>query len=412
MNTNILNQGPVITEKFIKSIPPTEFYSTILTRPKIANIYDKYFNAAQYQLTQEQALRAIMVSCYRYINMSIQDVSVLLVYGLDHLARADLDLTERHLAEKLAQQNPDKNDIDVINRIIAQVVTKLPADLRDRLTPLLRIRMIQKLTEDLQHMYDFIAAKRIQEQKKQPSPSGVAEPANITFFKEGFQSSMNTRLQAGNNTPQTTSLDNNFLKEQEDIRNSLGEKTVKELEASGYTIDNIAKSSVDMRFGAGDYEQQLEAIDTLPGDNKVTKDIIPENVIESTYVQRDPQLQMDAKTKELYYFDEYSGTLTPISDVQKIKGDDITTEKQLNTLLKEYDLSKAEVDQILHDIKDKGSIITEEESTVGEGTDLLNNEGEITSSTASYLMYGVGGILAIALIVIISMVIRKKVSKK
>lgn len=406
MNTNILNQGPVIIEKFIKSIPPTEFYSTILTRPKIANIYDKYFNASQYQLTQEQALRAIMITCYRYINMSIQDVSVLLVYGLDNLTRSDLDLTERHLAEKLAQQNPDKNDIDVINRCIAQVVTKLPADLRDRLTPLLRIRMIQKLTADLQHMYDFIDAKRIQEQKQKPSPSDVAEPANITFFKEGFQSS---RLTA--ETPNTTSLDNNFLKEQEDIRNSLGEKTVKELVANGYSIDNIAKSSIDMRFGAGDYEQQLANIDTLPGDNKVTKDIIPENVIESTYVQRDPQLQMDAKTKELYYFDEYSGTLTPISDVQKIKGEDITTEKQLNTLLKEYNLSKAEVDQVLQDIKNK-TVVPAKDSTTDEETDLSNNDSEITSSTASYLMYGVGGILAIALLVIITMIIKKKLGKK
>lgn len=404
MNTNILNQSPVITEKFIKSIPPTEFYSTILTRPKIANIYDKYFNAAQYQLTQEQALRAIMITCYRYISMSIQDVSVLLVYGLDNLTRSDLDLTEQHLAEKLAQQNPDKNNIDVINRCIAQVVTKLPADLRDRLTPLLRIRMIQKLTEDLQHMYDFMDAKRIHEQKQKPSPFDVAEPANITFIKEGFQS----RLTA--ETPKITSLDNNFLKEQEDIRNSLGEKTVKELEANGYSINNIAKSSIDMRFGAGDYEQQLANIDTLPGDNKVTKDIIPENVIESTYVQRDPQLQMDAKTKELYYFDEYSGTLTPISDVQKIKGEDITTEKQLNTLLKEYNLSKAEVDQVLQDIKNK-TIVSAENSTTDEETDLLDNGGEITSSTVSYLMYGIGGILAIALLVIISIII-KKLSKK
>lgn len=410
MNTNLLNQAPQITENFIKSIPPTEFYSTVLTRPKVANIFDKYYvpNQSQYQLTHEQVLRAILITCFRYINMSIQDVSVLLVYGLDNLERSDLDLTEKHLAEKLAQQNHDKNDIDVINRIIGQVVTKLPADLRDKLIPLLRIRMIQKLTEDLQHMYDFIAAKRIEDIKQSPNPSDIAEPAEIKFFKEGFQSTGNSARLTVNNTPKTTSLDNNFLKEQQDIRNSLGEKTVSELEASGYSIDNIAKSSIDMRFGAGDYEKQLRMIDSLPGDNKVTKDIIPENVLESTYVQRDPKLQMNAKTKELYYFDEYSGALTPISDVQKIKGEDITTEKQLNTLLKEYNLSKGEVEQILNDIKNKGEdITTEEESMLPIAT-----TGEITTSTSTYLMYGAGGILAIALIIIIIMIIRKRVTKK
>lgn len=407
MNTNLLNQAPQITEKFIKSIPSTEFYSTVLTRPKISNIYDKYYvpNQTQYQLTQEQVLRAILVTCFRYINMSIQDVTVLLVYGLNNLARADLDLTEKHLAEKLAQQNPDKNDIDVINRIIAQVVTKLPADLREKLTPLLRIRMIQKLNEDLQHMYDFISTKRVEELKQRPNPSGLAEPAEIKFFKEGFQSNGYKERLDANNTPMTTSLHNNFLKEQQDIRNSLGEKTVSELEANGYSIDNISKSSIDMRFNAGDYENQLKAIDSLPKNNKVTKDIIPENIIKSTYVQSEPQLQMDAKTKDLYYYDEYSGTLTPISDVEKIKGEDITTEKQLNTLLKDYKLSKSEVEKVLHNIKNKDTIITEE--------DILDtNSNEIKPSTVSYLMYGSGVALGLALLVIIFIVIKNKITKR
>jgi hypothetical protein len=259
----------------------------------------------------------------------------------------------------------------------------------------------------LQHMYDFIAAKRVEDIKQSPTPSDIAEPAEIKFFKEGFQSTGNGVRLTANNKHKTTSLDNNFLKEQQDIRNSLGEKTVSELEASGYSMDNIAKSSIDMRFGAGDYEKQLRMIDSLPGDNRVTKDIISENVLESTYVQRDPQLQMDSKTKELYYFDEYSGTLTPISDVQKIKGEDITTEKQLNTLLKEYNLSKGEVEQVLNDIKNKGDITTEEESILPIAT-----TGEISTSTATYLMYGAGSILAIALIVIIIMAIRKRVTNK
>jgi hypothetical protein len=409
MNTNLLNQAPQVTEKFIKSIPSTEFYSTVLTRPKIANIYDKYYtpNQSLYQLTQEQVLRAIMVTSFRYINMSIQDVTVLLVYGLNDLTRSNLDLSEQHLAEKLAQQNPDKNDIDVINRIIAQVVTKLPADLREKLIPLLRIRMIQKLNGDLQHMYDFMAAKRVKELKQIPNPSGIAEPAQIQFFKEGFQSATTQQRLVANNTPKTTALDNNFLKEEQDIRNSLGEKTVEELKASGYSINNIAKSSIDMRFNAGDYDRQLSAIDSLPGNNKVTKDIIPENVLESTYVQRDPQLQMDAKTKELYYFDEYSGVLTPITDVQKIKGEDITSEKQINTLLKDYNLTKREVEQVLNDIQAKGPITTEEESVIPTAT-----TGEMKTSTATYLMYGAGSVLAIALIVIIIMALKKKVSKK
>lgn len=399
MNTNLLNQTPQVTERFIKSIPTTEFYNSVLTRAKIANIYDKYYipNQTLYQLTQDQVLRAIINSCLRYINMSIQDISVLLVYGLNTLSRADLDITENHLAEKLAQQNQDKNDIDIVNRIVAQIVTKLPADLHTKLTPFLRIRIIQKLTENIKinDKYDVMYNKN----------------------KEGFQNYSNgngngnnnqTRL-IMNNIPQTTSLDNNFLKEEQDIRNSLGNDTVTELEANGYSLDDIAKSNIDMRFNAGDYEHQLQAINSLPIDNKVTKDIIPENVIDSTYIQHDPQLQMDAKTKELYYFDEYSGTLTPISDVAKIKGEDITTEKQINTLLKDHNLSKAEVDHVLRDLKTKGPITTEEENATPKPTkktlSLLN------MNNTTYLIYGGSVILAIVLTIIVIMMLKKKVSK-
>ena len=80
---------------------------------------------------------------------------MLLVYGLNNLGRSDLDLSEQHLAEKLAQQNPDKNDIDVINRIIAQVVTKLPADLREKLIPLL-IEAVKEQQEQINQLRNEI----------------------------------------------------------------------------------------------------------------------------------------------------------------------------------------------------------------------------------------------------------------
>lgn len=398
MNTNLLNQSPNITETFIKSIPCQEFYSNILTRPKIAHIYDKYYlpNQSKYQLTPEQVLRAIIVTCFRYINMSIQDVSLLLVYGLDNLNRLDLDLTDKHLAAKLAQQNPDKNDIDVINRIVAQIVTKLPADLRDKLNPLLRIRIIQKLNSDLSHMYDFIEKKNIESIKQNPNPSDTAKPAGIKGFSEGFQ---NNRLLA-NNTPSTTSLTNNFLKEVQDIKNSLGAQTVKELTDSGYSIQDITKSSIDMRFDAGDYESQLKSINLMPANNKITTDTIPENVIKGGYVQKDPQLHMDAKTKELYYFDEYSGSLIPISDVQKIKGEDVTTEKQLDNLLKGYNLTKQEIDAILSNLKNKP--LRQQKHTVA--TDNKN----VTGNYMNYIIYGIVTITTLIVVLTIFTKLRRK----
>ena len=361
MNTNLLNQAASVQEKFIKSVPVTEFYSNILTRPKIANLYDKFFMSGSYQLTPEQAIRALMVNCFRYINMSIQDVTVLLVYGLNGISRQDLDLTDKHLSQKLASQNPDKNDLDVINRIIAQVVTKLPADLRERLTPQLRIKMIQKLNSDLQIMFSPA------EQKEVLSPASVMEPrdqlqdalkplifSSSNIIKEGFQANNNLLL---NNSAELTSLKNNFLKEMADVEESLGKETVAELEKQGYSQESLTKSAINMNIGAGDYETQLRALNSLPTRKEtITAGIPKQDVIPAKYYQEDPQLHMDAKTKELYYFDEYSGVLVPIKDVKRIKGEEITTVRQLNTILKEHDLTKKETDTMLDELQEPSPV--------------------------------------------------------
>jgi hypothetical protein len=385
MNNNLLNQSGKTVQHFLKNIPIQEFYSGILTRARIATIYDKYYVpiAVQLSANPEAILRAIMIQAFRYINMKLQDITVLLVYGLNGLCRDDLGLTDTHLAQKLAMQNPDKNDIDIINRCIAQVMTKLPADLRERTPPLLRIQMIQKLNSDLAIMF------RTERPLNQLSPASAAEPKDLISraIIEGFQQQQQNRFALNNtNVAAPTSLDNNFLKEVEDVKASLGANTVKELEAQGYTPELLTKSSIDMRFDAGDYEQQLKALNTGTdksqlgdfrssiGTSRLEQETVKANIIPAKYYQEDPQLQMDAKTKELYYFDEYSVTLVPISDVQKLKGEEITTEKQLNTLLKEHNLSRKEIDKLLdelqgqpntttHRIKNTG-IITAEEAEI------------------------------------------------
>jgi hypothetical protein len=340
--------------------------------------------SVSYQLTPEQAIRALIVNCFRYINMSVQDVTVLLVYGLNGLSRQDLDLTDKHLSQKLASQNPDKNDLDVINRIIAQVVTKLPADLRERLTPQLRIKMIQKLNSDLQIMFSPA------EQKEVLSPASVMEPrdqlqdalkpltSSSNGIKEGFQVNNNLLL---NNSAELSSLKNNFLKEMADVENSLGKDTVAELEKQGYSQQSLTKSAINMNIGAGDYETQLRALNSLPtGKETITAGIPKQDVIPAKYYQEDPQLHMDAKTKELYYFDEYSGVLVPIKDVKHIKGEEITTSQQLNTILKDHDLTKKETDTMLDELQEP----TSSNSLINKVEDVLtpaNNNNTITTTT-------------------------------
>lgn len=424
MNTNLQNQATSVIADFIKSIPSAEFYSNILTRPKIANIYDKYYstNTTHLQVMPEQALRSIMVQCFRYVNMKIQDVSVLLVYGLNSLGRADLDLTLEHLADKLAKQNPDPNDIDVINRIIAQVVTKLPADLREKLVPLLRIQMIQTLHQTLQIMFDPSEAKF------KMSPASAREPQTAIQYAlttennpsgaslEGFQA----RLLLDSEPAKSTSLANNFLMEMSDLNSALGTSTLQELRQNGYEPELLTKTSINMRIGGGDYNTQLKAMTSSPGsDPKILAGTPKQNIIPSKFYQEDPQLHMDAKTKELYYFDEYSGTLIPITDVTRIPGEEITTVKQLNTLLKDHNLSKAETDKLLDELKPTNTNITKKTSqkpiqtghlTVTTPTGLATQKH--TDNRLLWLKYAGFGAGAIVLIIILVILVRFMLKRK
>ena len=146
MNTNIQNQQQETLKTILKKIPVESFYSNVLTRKQIANIYDENQDMIKlFPVNEEQVIRMLIVECLRYVNMKVSQLDVLLVTGLNFIEREDLDITPHQLAKKLARENKDINDLDVLNRILAQINTKLPHDLQTRLTPLQKVNILQYL---------------------------------------------------------------------------------------------------------------------------------------------------------------------------------------------------------------------------------------------------------------------------
>jgi hypothetical protein len=89
-------------------------------------------------------------------------------------------------------------------------------------------------------------------------------------------------------------------------------------------------------------------------------------VLFGKYVDTAPELQMDAKTKELYYFDDTSRSLIPLKDVEKINADAISRRK-LETMLKDYELSNKELASIVMDpYKTNGESTKRKYSAKGE----------------------------------------------
>jgi hypothetical protein len=348
MNINPQNQTGAALEQMIRGIDRQEFYAGVLTRARIATIYDKYYPQliSKLPLNEDQAIRTLLVYSLRYINMSVQHVDVLLVNGLTDIARLDLDRPEKDLVIQLVQENREISDIDTISRIIGQINNKLPMDLQERYTPYLKIATIQKLLSIIGA--EVIVADR------EASVFGqrlVPVVSDIGNNKEGFQSgSMNNRLDAANNNSSAnntgSSLDNNYL---DDLDKVLGKNTVAELQKQGYNLKDISRERIKMNINQGTYEQQLSAL--LKGGNttdRVTKDVLSQNVLYGKYVDTTPELHMDAKTKELYYFDETSRSLIPLKDVEKINAD-VISRRKLEAKLKDYELSNKELESIIMD---------------------------------------------------------------
>ena len=107
---------------------------------------------------------------------------------------------------------------------------------------------------------------------------------------------------------------------EETRKNLLGlisETKIKELQSKGYDMNEIYNSLVKMELNEGTYEEQLKKLEEKK-EKDLKKYVIKKNRLKASYVQKDPQLQMDLKTKELYYYDKYICKLVIVEDFEKI----------------------------------------------------------------------------------------------
>ena len=350
MNINPQNQASAALEQMIRGIDRQEFYTGVLTRARIATIYDIYYPQliSKLPLNEDQAIRTLLVYSLRYINMSVQHVDVLFINGLTDITRLDLDRPEKDLVIQLIHENREINDIDTIGRIVGQINNKLPMDLQERYTPYLKIATIQKLLS-------IIGAEVLVADREASVFGQRLVPVIKGIGKEGFQSGSNstsnrldanTTSKSANNSGKGGSLENNYL---DDLDKVLGKDTVSDLQKQGYNLQDISRERIKMNINKGTYEQQLAAVLTSGNTtDRVTKDVLPQNVLYGKYVDTTPELQMDAKTKELYYFDDTSRSLVPLKDVEKINADTISRRK-LEAMLKDYELSNKELESIIMD---------------------------------------------------------------
>jgi len=354
MNTNPLNQSQQAFNVFLSAVKKEDLYSDLITRARIGQIYDKYRSVSQtLPLNEDQVIRGLITACARYATMKIQDLSVLLVCGLESVSRIDLDIPAMDLAAKLANQNRDTTDLDTANRILGQITTKLPFDLREKFTPEQRLGVVNLV-------FQLLGFQLGSDQKR---------------MYETFKGSLVSASSYMTDEEKKTSLMDNYLADLEQV---LGKDTLAELKKQGYDPKDFSTEAVTMNINQGTYEEQLMklapqqgrtpgTVNTQPAPNATGSNGQPvpttritnksgEEVLTAGYVDNDPEIQMDIKHRDLYYFDKTSGSIVPLKDTDVIDGSKVISRTQLDNLLKEYNLSPAEIDNLFANLTDDSTV--------------------------------------------------------
>jgi hypothetical protein len=356
MNTNPINQSNQAFNVFLSAVKKEDLYSDLITRARVGQIYDKYRIVSQtLPLNEDQIVRGLITACARYTTMKIQDLTVLLVCGLDVITRIDLDIPAQDLAAKLANQNRDITDLDTANRILGQITTKLPFDLREKFTPEQRLGVVNLV-------FQLLGFKLGSDQKR---------------MYETFKGSLVSASKYMTDEEKKSSLEDNYL---DDLEQVLGKDTLAELKKQGYDPKDFSTEAVTMNINQGTYEEQLMAL--APNAGKVPGQINTQpqpsptatgtnsqplpttritnqsgnEVLAAGYVDNAPELQMDIKNKDVYYFDKTSGSLVPLKDAEIIDGSTILSRRQLDRLFKEYNLSPGEIENLYANLTDDETV--------------------------------------------------------
>lgn len=328
---SLLNQQQKAIEVLLGNIDTRELYTGVLTRARIGVLYDKYYGVIQQlQLNEDIIIRALIIACLRYVNnMTVSDLSILMILGLTNITRQDLDLPEVQLAAKLVTENQDLTDIDSVNRVLGQINSKLPGDLQVRFTPIQKIGIIQRI-------YTLVGFQLTKSHEKR--------------IYETFVGRLSTTTPTLPLTPaQQQQRNDNDMDQLEVILG--GKDKVAEFTKLGYSPKDFTSTAVEMNINQGTYEEQLDKSLANVSGTPLTNGSPKQNVLKASYIDGTPELHMNIKSRELYQYDPISGSLQSIADAEKINGENIISRRDLETKLTGYGLSKSELDALYLNLK-------------------------------------------------------------
>ena len=256
-------------QDIINKIPTVLYFTEIPDRQQALKYLDYlYQNVPQSKNIDFDILsRAVIAHQLRIVSMKIIEPEILFLIALNKITLGDLTLSSNDLVKKVIAENPDKFDLDICYRVLAQIMTKIPRDLRERITGKHKLQVFQLVAQhikmDTKLLERFIA----------------------------FDPTLNT--------PISMELDTNDYK-------TLNDKYLRELYNFKQTQPYINSNS--MEYGALASQLAQTTLSTQPITNA-------NGNLKAKYIDQTPDLMLGTKDNTLYYFDSSSGVISemPIS---------------------------------------------------------------------------------------------------
>ena len=290
------NTDSTVIQDMINKLPITLYFTETPDRQHALSYVQWLYNNVPQSKTvnQDKLFRDVISRELRVLSMKIIEIEILIMVALDKITLDDFTLDSDSLLKKVISQNQDKYDLDMMYRVMAQIMTKLPRDLREQVTGKHKLQVFQKIAK-------FINM----------------EPKLLEKFM-----SMDTSVANSLNTPVSMELDAGDY-------NTLNKKYLDELkkyqESQPY-IDSNSLENIKI------LEKNINSTPTITGK------------LNAQYIDDKPILMTGKNDNKLYYYDESSGVLTEMPSYFNQKPVSID---DLITILEQYKVKKSDIQKLI-----------------------------------------------------------------
>lgn len=288
--------------ELVNKIPAGFYFSEMPDRQQALKYVDYLYNnvPASRQVDADKLFREVISRELRGVSMKIIEPEILLLVALDKITLADFQLASSDLVRKVITQNPDKYDLDIMQRIMAQIMTKLPRDLRERVAGKHKLQIFQLIARQL-NMSSQLLEK-------------------FASYDPSLNSMVSMELDASD-------------------YNTLNKKYLQEL--YNYQKKQPYISANSLEYGSLAAEMALA---------KAQEPLQPTNqsILKAQYIDESPSLMVGTEDKTLYYFDPSSGTL---SEMPMNNNQTPVSVQDLKTILASQKINQADIQNAIDDLK-------------------------------------------------------------